>query len=63
MKIHYTCYDCNSEYKISFNEEDCEDSPQYCCFCSAYIIKDEVDTSDNYYVRSDEEAYEEDYER
>ena len=62
MKIHYKCYDCGSEYKISYNSEDVEDSPQYCPFCSAYIIKDEVDeNSENYYVRSDEE-YEKDYE-
>lgn len=55
-KIQYKCYDCESDYKIIYDEDEVEDSPQYCCFCAAYIIKEEIDEdSDKYYVEDDEE--------
>ncbi|MCK9369288.1 hypothetical protein M0R04_05055 [Candidatus Dojkabacteria bacterium] len=56
-KIHYKCYECESEYTIIYDEETVEDSPQYCSICAAYIIKEEIDEdSDNYYEEEDEDG-------
>ena len=49
MKIlkHY-CSDCDSNFKIEYDELSCEDSPQYCPFCSAYILEDDMEQDDDY---------------
>jgi predicted nucleic acid-binding Zn-ribbon protein len=49
MKIlkHY-CSDCDSKFKIEFDELKCDDNPQYCPFCSTYIMEDELEQDDDY---------------
>jgi hypothetical protein len=48
MLIKHHCDGCESTYKIVYNEEECEDSPTYCPFCSTYIIEGEIEQDDNY---------------
>jgi hypothetical protein len=48
MLIKHHCDGCESSYKIVYNEEECEDSPTYCPFCSTYIIEGEIEQDDNY---------------
>lgn len=40
-KLHHLCDECGSEFTILFSEEDCEDNPQFCCFCGEYLIETE----------------------
>jgi DNA-directed RNA polymerase subunit RPC12/RpoP len=55
-KIQYKCYDCESEYRLVYHEDDVADQPQYCPFCSAYIIREEIEEdSDKYYVEEEDE--------
>lgn len=44
MLIKHKCQECDSDYKIIYNEEEAEDQPHLCPFCGAYIIED---TDDN----------------
>jgi len=48
MQIKHKCHDCESSFKITYDEEHCEDSPTYCPFCSSYIIEDEIEQDDDY---------------
>jgi DNA-directed RNA polymerase subunit RPC12/RpoP len=45
--LHHTCSDCDSEFKIKYDEESVEDRPTYCPFCSSYIIEDEEEIEDD----------------
>jgi len=40
MILKHHCDNCDSKYKIIYDEDDCEDSPTYCPFCAEYIILD-----------------------
>lgn len=46
MKHH--CTECESKFIIQYKEEDCEDNPHYCPFCSSYILEDEVEQDEDY---------------
>jgi hypothetical protein len=37
--LNHTCDQCDSQFTIRYDEEVCEDSPQYCPFCSEMIIE------------------------
>jgi hypothetical protein len=36
---HHVCDNCNSEFKIKYDETQCESDPIYCPFCSEYMIE------------------------
>ncbi len=36
---HHVCDNCNSEFKIKYDESQCESDPIYCPFCSEYMIE------------------------
>jgi hypothetical protein len=38
MILKHHCDNCDSKYKIIYDEDDCEDSPTYCPFCAEYLI-------------------------
>jgi hypothetical protein len=40
MTLNNTCENCESKYKIVFNQEDCPDDPKYCPFCAEYITEE-----------------------
>jgi len=44
---HY-CEECDSKFSIQYNEDDVEDNPSYCPFCSTYIQVDELEQDDDY---------------
>lgn len=35
--LHHHCEECNSEFSIKYDEEQCESDPQNCPFCGEYI--------------------------
>jgi len=43
MKIinHY-CEECDSEFTIKYDEEQCESDPLHCPFCSSYLFEIET---------------------
>ena len=38
--LNHVCGNCESEFKLKYNEELCDDDPIYCPFCSEYILLD-----------------------
>ena len=49
MKIlRHHCSDCDSKFKIEFDELKCDDNPQYCPFCSTYIMEDDLESDEDY---------------
>lgn len=45
--LHHICDSCDSEFTIKYNEELCEDDPQYCPFCSSYILLESDELQDD----------------
>ena len=45
--LSHTCSECDSEFKIKYDEEAVEDRPTYCPFCGSYIIEDEEEIEDD----------------
>jgi hypothetical protein len=41
MILKHICDECDSKFKIIYDEIDCESDPQFCPFCAEYIIVDE----------------------
>ena len=39
--LKHTCEACSSEFTIRYDENKCEDDPQYCPFCGEYLIETE----------------------
>lgn len=45
--LHHLCDECGSEFKIKYDENQCESDPQYCSFCGEYIYDlEKVDEDD-----------------
>lgn len=43
----HTCDECDSEFQLRYDIEKCEADPQYCPFCSAYILEsDNIEDED-----------------
>lgn len=45
-KLHHTCDECESEFAISYSENNCDDDPIYCPFCSTYLIIGDIEHDD-----------------
>lgn len=48
VSVKHKCSDCDSKYQIQYDEVNCEDSPTYCPFCSAYILEEDVEQDEDY---------------
>lgn len=47
MTVNHSCDECGSEFTIKYDQELCEDDPQYCPFCGEMLIEFEsVDDED-----------------
>jgi len=45
---HY-CEECDSKFSIQYDEREVEDNPQYCPWCSSYLIEDDSKEYDDDY--------------
>ena len=48
VSVKHYCSDCESKYKIEYDELTCEDDPTFCPFCSAYIRLSEMEQDEDY---------------
>lgn len=50
MLLKHKCQECDSQFKIIYDEEKCDDDPHLCPFCGEYIIEDtdDADRDDDY---------------
>jgi hypothetical protein len=48
VQLRHYCSDCESKFVIQYNMEECEDNPQFCPFCSTYILEEEVEQDEDY---------------
>jgi predicted nucleic acid-binding Zn-ribbon protein len=39
--INHKCAECDSEFQLKYDINNCEDDPHFCPFCSSYILEDE----------------------
>lgn len=46
-KLHHTCHNCDSEFTIRYEQENCESDPTYCPFCCEYILEADDDNEDD----------------
>lgn len=47
-KLHHTCNNCDSEFTIRYDQENCESDPVYCPFCAEYILIEPDNDSEDY---------------
>jgi len=48
MMLKHSCDNCDANYKIIYNEEDCEDTPHFCSVCGNYIIESDTEEDEEY---------------
>jgi formate dehydrogenase maturation protein FdhE len=48
VSIKHHCSECESKFKIEYDELNCEDSPTFCPFCGTYIQESEMEQDDDY---------------
>lgn len=41
--LKHTCENCDSSYKITWDENQTEDDPKFCPVCAEYILDDTED--------------------
>jgi rRNA maturation endonuclease Nob1 len=46
MQIKHNCEECESLFKLQYDEHKCESDPQYCPFCGSYLILDDTQSED-----------------
>jgi len=39
--LHHVCSECDSEFTIKYDTENCDDDPRFCPFCAQYILETE----------------------
>lgn len=44
--LKHTCDNCESDYKIVFDEETVADQPQFCPICAEYILDESEDADE-----------------
>lgn len=44
--IHHNCEECDTDFKIEYDEMESESDPTYCPFCGEYMIETEFETDD-----------------
>lgn len=49
LTVKHSCSQCDSTYKVIFKEEETEDNPRFCPFCSDFIIEDETEQDEDDY--------------
>ena len=59
-KLSNKCDDCGNKVVMHYNGK-VSDDPQYCPFCSAYIISDDSKDEDKVYYKEREDGEEEEY--
>ena len=51
MKIvKHHCSNCDSKFTIHYDELDCEDEPKFCPFCAEYILEEELEQDEDYWL-------------
>jgi hypothetical protein len=48
VSIKHNCSECESKYKIEYDDINCEDSPTFCSFCGTYIQESEMEQDEDY---------------
>jgi hypothetical protein len=49
MKVlKHKCFECESKYKLEYDERIVEDDPTYCPFCGTYIQESEMEQDEDY---------------
>lgn len=46
--LKHQCSECDSKFKIEYDEREVEDSPAYCPFCGTYIQESEMEQDEDY---------------
>lgn len=47
MKKIISCFECDSEYIIDYEEGSLSDDPQFCVVCKELIASEDIDEEDN----------------
>ena len=45
--LTHKCSDCDSKFTIKYDENQCDDDPIYCPFCSSYILLENDELQDD----------------
>lgn len=45
--LKHTCDNCDSTYKITWDQDKVEDDPRFCPVCSEYILDEESEDDDD----------------
>lgn len=55
-KFNYSCEECNSIFRITFNEESVDGDVSYCPFCGLYIrIENFEKDVEKFYIREEDD--------
>jgi DNA-directed RNA polymerase subunit RPC12/RpoP len=46
--LKHKCSECDSKFKIEYDERVVEDNPAYCPFCGTYIQESEMEQDEDY---------------
>lgn len=46
--LKHQCFECDSKFKIEYDERVVEDNPSYCPFCGTYIQESELEQDEDY---------------
>ena len=46
--LKHKCSECDSKFKIEYDERVVEDNPSYCPFCGTYIQESEMEQDEDY---------------
>ncbi len=47
VKLKQFCDNCDSSYKIIYDEDCVPDDPRYCCICGQFLVDYESDAEDD----------------